>query len=102
MRRPRLEPSQGYLSHLRDAFDLEAINAYIEDSRSTRRLRRRATLTIAGTAVGGGRVGPLHGNTDPAVIPFLAPLLEEDPDPSRRRAAAFGLSRTNAPVAAHP
>jgi HEAT repeat protein len=93
MRLPRLEPGTGSLFHLRDVGDLDSLVAYLDDPRSTRRLRRRATLAIAGMAPGGGKAS-FRGSVDPAVIPRLAPLLETDPDAGVRRSAAYGLRRT--------
>lgn len=94
MRLPRLEPSTGHLFHLRDGGDLDRLVAYLDDPRSTRRLRRRVTLAIASMAPGGGRASALFGSVDPAVIPRLAPLIEADPDSGVRRSAAYGLRRT--------
>ena len=42
------------------------------------------------------------GATDPAIIPILAPALHKDPDPSVRRAAAYGLRRTGDQAAVQP
>jgi HEAT repeat protein len=102
MRLPRLEPSTGYLSHLRNAGDLDLLVAYLDDPCCTQRFRRRVTLRIASMAPGGGRASALRGSVDPAVIPHLGPLLEADPDPGVRRSAAYGLRRTGDTAAIPP
>jgi HEAT repeat protein len=50
-------------------------------------------MYIASTKPGGGNAG-ISAGTDPAIVPILAPLLENDSDDSVRRMAAFGLRRT--------
>ena len=74
--------------------DLEALARYLDDPRCPRRLRRRAATYVASSRPGGGKASTGFGSTDPRIIPILAPLLEGDPDPSVRRAAAYGLRRT--------
>jgi HEAT repeat protein len=94
MRLLRREPSHGELSKLREEGELEALQGYIDDPKSSRRLRRRATTYLASTRPGGGKASTGTGSTDPAIVPILAPLLENDPDRAVRRAAAYGLRRT--------
>jgi HEAT repeat protein len=102
MRLPRLEPSNKELAFFLAVSDLESLVAYLDDPESPRRLRRRVVLKIAGLKPGGGETGAFFGTTDPIVIPILGPLLENDPDPSVRRAAAYGLRRTGDPAAIGP
>ncbi len=94
----RLEPSSNELRVLREDGNLEALCWYLGETEATPSLRRRATLMIASMAPDGGHAG-FSGPTDPAIVPILAPLLEEDADPRVRRTAAFGLSRTRDPGA---
>jgi HEAT repeat protein len=89
----RLEPGHSDLARLRDEADLEALAAYLNDPESTRRLRRQAALYIASLKPGGGNAG-MAGLRDPAIIPVLAPLLENETDPELRRMAAYGLRFT--------
>jgi HEAT repeat protein len=51
---------------------------------------------------GGGKATTGVGPTDPAIVSVLGPLLEKDPDPAVRRAAAYGLRRTGDERAAEP
>jgi HEAT repeat protein len=90
----RSEPSHTDLGRLRDEGDLETLARYIHEPKSSRRLRRHAVTYIASVKPGGGKAKTGIGATDPAIVPILAPLLENDPDPSVRRAAAYGLRRT--------
>jgi hypothetical protein len=95
----RLEPGFHELSLLRDEGDLDSLTFYLSEPGGTRGLRRRATMAIASMSPGGGSAGASRP-TDPAIIPVLAPLLENDPDSAVRRSAAFGLRRTGDPAAA--
>jgi HEAT repeat protein len=96
----RLEPGDRQLSALREEGNLKALCGYLDEPDATPALRRRVTLMIATMAPGGGDAGIFSGPTDPAIIPILAPLLEEDVDVGVRRSAAAGLSRTRDPGAA--
>jgi HEAT repeat protein len=102
MRLSRHEPGYSDLARLRDEGDLEALARYLNDPKSSRRLRRRVVTYIASTKPGGGKATMATGATDPAIIPILAPTLHEDPDPSVRRAAAYGLRRTGDQGAVQP
>jgi HEAT repeat protein len=90
----RSEPGHAQLAQLRDAGDLETLAGYLNDPKSSRRLRRHSATYIASMKPGGGKADMGLGATDPAIIPILAPLLEHDPDSSLRRTAAYGLRRT--------
>jgi HEAT repeat protein len=93
------EPGHAQLAKLRAEGDLDALARYLMDPESSRRLRVRAATYIASTRPGGGKASTAVGSTDPAIVPILAPVLEEDPEPSVRRAAAYGLRRTGEPSA---
>jgi len=95
-----LEPGEKELRLLREEGNLDTLCMYLEEPDATPALRHRATLNIASMAPGGGDAGFFSGATDPAIIPILAPLAEEDDDPKTRRYATFGLSRTRDPAAA--
>lgn len=102
MRLSRSEPGYAHLARLRDECDLETLARYLNDPKSAGRLRRRAVTYIASTKPGGGKASTGFGATDPAIVPILAPLLENDPDRAVRRAAAYGLRRTGDQSAAQP
>jgi hypothetical protein len=91
MRLLHLEPGHAHLAQLRDEGDIESLARYLNDPKSSRGLRRHAVTYIASTKPGGGKASRGVGATDPAIVSILAPLLEEDPDRSVRRAAAYGL-----------
>jgi HEAT repeat protein len=93
------EPGHEYLRQLREEGDLASLARYVTDPNSSRGLRRKATTYIASSKPGGGKASTGTGPTDPAIIPILAPLLEEDRDRSVRRTAAYGLRRTEDPGA---
>jgi HEAT repeat protein len=96
------DPGHGELSRLRDEGDLDALARYVNDPKSSRRLRRKAATYIATTKPGGGKAAMGSGATAPAIIPILTPLLEGDADPSVRKAAAYGLRRTGDESAVPP
>lgn len=96
------EPGHVELGRLRDEGDLDALAGYLNDPKSSRSLRRKAATYIATTKPGGGKTKLGIGPTDPAIVPILAPLLEHDPDPSVRRAAASGLRMTGDESAVQP
>ena len=98
----RGEPGHAQLARLRNLGDLNALTRYLDDPKSSRRLRRRATTYIATAKPGGGKASTGFGSTDPAIVPILTPLVEGDPDSSVRRAAAYGLRRTGDQAAAQP
>jgi len=102
MRLLRREPGHRQFSQLRDEGKLEALQGYISDPKSSRRLRRQATTYIASAKPGGGKASTGTGSTDPAIVPILAPLLETDPDRAVRRTAAYGLRRTRDQGAVQP
>jgi len=102
MRLSRHEPGYADLARLRDEGALETLARYLNDPTSSRRLRRRVVTYIASTKPGGGKATMATGATDPAIIPILAPALDEDSDPSVRRAAAYGLRRTGDQSAVQP
>jgi HEAT repeat protein len=95
MRLLRNEPKHADLARLRDEGDLESLADYLNNPKSSRRLRRHAATYIASTKPGGGKASTGFGATDPAIVPILAPVLERDPDSSVRRSAAYGLRRTS-------
>lgn len=99
---PPLRPGYQDFQRLRDNGDLERLAVYLDDPHCPRRLRRRAATYVASMKPGGGKAGTGLGSTDPRIIPVLAPLLEGDPDPSVRRAAAYGLRRTGDEGAVRP
>lgn len=101
MRLPHLEPGYAHLANLRDENDIETLVGYLNDPGSSRSLRRRAVTYISSAKPGGGKASFL-GPTDPATIRILAPILETDPDPAMRRAAASGLRRTGDQAAVAP
>jgi hypothetical protein len=96
------EPGHVELSRLRDEGDLDTLASYLNDPDSSRRLRRHAVTYIASIKPGGGKTTLGVGPTDPAIVPLLGPLLEHDPDPSVRRAAASGLRMTGDQSAVQP
>lgn len=96
------EPGHVELRRLRDQGDLGALAGYVSDPKSSRSLRRKAVTYIASTRPGGGKATTGTGSTDPAIIPILAELLEHDDDRSVRRAAAYGLRRTEDEKAVQP
>jgi HEAT repeat protein len=98
----RSEPGHADLAELRNEGNLGALAGHVNDPKSSRRLRRHAVVYIASTKPGGGKADIGVGSTDPAIIPLLAPLLEEDPDRSVRRTAAYGLRRTGDRSAIQP
>jgi HEAT repeat protein len=100
MRLLRSEPGHRHLAQLRDEGNLEALARYVDDPESSPRLRRRAVTYVASMKPGGGKAMTGVGPTDPTIVAVLAPLLEEDPDPAVRRAAAYGLRRTGSESAA--
>lgn len=102
MRFTRGEPGYADLARLRDEGDLDTLAHHLNDPRSSRRLRRRVVTYIASTKPGGGKATLATGATDPAIVPILAPALNEHPDPSVRRAAAYGLRRTGDQSAVQP
>jgi HEAT repeat protein len=102
MRLSRHEPGFAELARLRDNGDLETLAGYLSDPKSSRRLRRRTVTYIASTKPGGGKATLGNGATDPAIIPILAPVLHEDSDRGVRRAAAYGLRRTDDQGAVQP
>jgi len=102
MRLSRDEPGYTALARLRDEGDLDTLARYLNDTKSSRGLRRRAATYLASTKPGGGKATMATGATDPSIIPILAPILREDPDPSVRRAAAYGLRRTGDRAAVQP
>lgn len=90
----RLEPGHAEFVQLREDGDIETLAGYVNDPKSSRRLRRHAVTYIASAKKGGGKANLGTGSTDPSVVPFLTPLLEKDHDRSVRRTAAYGLRRT--------
>lgn len=102
MRQCHREPGHVHLARLRDKGDLNALGGYLKDPESSRRLRTHAATYIASTKPGGGKATTATGAVDSAIIPILAPVLENDPDPSVRRAAAYGLRRAGEPSAVQP
>ena len=96
------EPGHVELSRLRGNGDLDTLAAYVNDPKSSRRLRRQATAYIGSTKPGGGKAAMGFGATDPAIVPILAPLLEGDADQTVRRNAAYGLRRTGDGSAVEP
>lgn len=96
------EPGHAQLARLRNEGDLDALARYLRDPASPKRLRRHAATYVASTKPGGGKAKTGVGFTDPAIVPVLAPLLEEDPDPAVRRTAAYGLRRVNDQSAVQP
>jgi len=96
------EPEHKRLAQLRDEGDLEALVRWISDPESSQRLRRHAVTYVASMKPGGGKAMTGVGPTDPAIVSVLGPLLEKDPDPAVRRAAAYGLRRTGDEGAAEP
>jgi HEAT repeat protein len=99
---PRLEPGNAYLAHLREGGHLYDLARIIDDPESSRHLRQRATLHLASMKPGGGKASALRGETEPAVIPILGPLLEQDRNSTVRRSAAYGLRRTGDQAAVRP
>jgi hypothetical protein len=98
----RSEPGFKQLAQLRDEGDLEALGRYINDPKASRRLLRHAVTYVASMRPGGGKAMTGVGPTDPTIVSVLGPLLEENPDPTVRRAAAYGLRRTGDESAAGP
>jgi HEAT repeat protein len=96
------EPGHVELSDLRAEGDLDTLAGYVSDPKSSQRLRRQATAYIASTKPGGGKAAMGFGGTDPAIVPILAPLLENDADRTVRRNAAYGLRRTGDETAVEP
>jgi HEAT repeat protein len=96
------EPGYAELARLRDNGDLDTLARYLRDPNTSPRLRRRVVTYIASTKPGGGKAILATGATDPAIVPILAPVLREDPDRAVRRAAAYGLRRTNDQSAIQP
>lgn len=96
------EPGYSDLARLRDEGDIDTLARYLNDPKASRRLRRRAVTYIASTKPGGGKATLATGATDPAIIPILAPIVQADSDPSVRRAAVYGLRRTDDSAAVQP